>query len=44
MTLINPGYMVPFLKSSTGQILMAYSIVSIAIGAFLLSRIVNVKG
>jgi tight adherence protein B len=44
MTLINPSYMVPFLKSGTGQVLMVYSIFSIAIGAFLLSRIVSVKG
>jgi tight adherence protein B len=44
MTLLNPDLMLPFLKSTTGQILMAYSIISIGIGAFLLSRIVNVKG
>ena len=44
MTLINPGYMVPFLQSGIGQVLMTYSIVSIGIGALLLSRIVNVKG
>ena len=44
MTLINPDYMIPFLQSGTGQVLMVYSIISIAIGAFLLSRIVSVKG
>jgi tight adherence protein B len=44
MTLINPDYMLPFLQSGTGQVLMVYSIISIAIGAFLLSRIVSVKG
>jgi tight adherence protein B len=44
MTLFNPDYMVPFLQSGIGQILIAYSLVSIGIGAFILSRIVNVKG
>ena len=43
-SLINPGYMLPFLQSGIGQVLMAYSVASMAIGAFLLSRIVNVKG
>jgi tight adherence protein B len=44
MLLINPDYMLPFLQSGVGQVLMAYSIASMAIGAFVLSRIVNVKG
>jgi tight adherence protein B len=44
LTLMNPGYMLPFLRSDTGHVLIAYSIVSISIGAFLLSRIASVKG
>jgi tight adherence protein B len=44
MLLINPDYMLPFLRSGIGQLLMAYSVASMAIGAFILSRIVNVKG
>jgi tight adherence protein B len=44
MLLINPDYMLPFLQSGIGQLLMAYSVASMAIGAFILSRIVNVKG
>jgi tight adherence protein B len=44
MLLINPDYMLPFIQSGIGQLLMAYSVASMAIGAFILSRIVNVKG
>jgi tight adherence protein B len=44
MLLINPDYMLPFLQSGIGQLLMAYSVASMAIGAFILSRIVSVKG
>ena len=44
MLLINPDYMVPFLKSSIGQALMAYSLASMTIAALLLRRIANVKG
>jgi Flp pilus assembly protein TadB len=36
--------MLPFLQSGLGHVLMAYSVISIAIGAFILSRMVNVKG
>jgi hypothetical protein len=35
--------MLPFLRSDTGQICIAYSVVSIAVGAFFLNRVVNVK-
>ena len=44
MLLVNPRYMLPFLQSGTGQVLITYSIISLAIGGFILSRIVNVKG
>jgi tight adherence protein B len=44
LSLINPGYMLPFLRSEAGHVLIAYSFVSIAIGAFLLHRIAAVKG
>ena len=44
MLLINPDYMLPFLKSSIGQALMAYSLASMALAALVLRRIVNVKG
>ena len=43
LVLVNPDYMLPFLRSDTGQICIAYSVVSIAVGAFFLNRVVNVK-
>lgn len=43
MTLIDPDYMLPFLRSGFGQTLMIVSAISISIGAVLLNRIVNVK-
>ena len=43
MTLINPGYMAPFYKTSTGQFLMGFCIASMAIGGLLLRKIVNVR-
>jgi tight adherence protein B len=43
MLLINPDYMLPFMRSGIGQALMAYCVASMAVGAFILSRIVNVK-
>jgi hypothetical protein len=36
--------MLPFLGSDVGHVLIAYSLVSISIGAFLLHRIASVKG
>jgi tight adherence protein B len=43
MTLISPTYMSPFLKTSTGHVLIVFCLVSMTIGAFLLKRIVNVR-
>jgi tight adherence protein B len=43
MTLINPGYMAPFYKTSTGQFLMGFCFASMAIGGLLLRKIVNVR-
>jgi tight adherence protein B len=43
MTLISPKYMSPFLKSSTGHILIVFCLVSMGMGALLLKRIVNVR-
>jgi tight adherence protein B len=43
MTLINHTYMSPFYKTSTGQFLIGFCLVSMAIGALLLKRIVSVK-
>lgn len=43
ITLISPSYMAPFLKTSTGHVLIAFCLVSMAIGALLLKRIVNVR-
>lgn len=43
ITMINPHYMLPFLESHTGHVLLVASVISIAIGAFLLNRIVNIK-
>jgi tight adherence protein B len=44
ITLVNPKYMLPFLESGLGQALMVYCVISIGVGAFVLNRIVNVKG
>jgi tight adherence protein B len=41
--ILDPGYMLPFLRSNTGHILMLYSVVSITIGFLILNRLVNVK-
>ena len=43
MTLISPKYMSPFLKTSTGHVLIVFCIVSMTIGALVLKRIVNVR-
>jgi tight adherence protein B len=43
MTLINPGYMAPFYKTSTGQFLIGFCLTSMAIGGLVLKKIVNVK-
>lgn len=43
MTLISPKYMSPFLKTSTGHVLIVFCLVSMTIGALLLKRIVNVR-
>lgn len=43
MTLISPSYMSPFLKTSTGHVLIAFCIASMTVGALVLKRIVNVR-
>jgi tight adherence protein B len=43
MTLISPKYMSPFIKTSTGHVLMIFCLGSMTIGALLLKRIVNVR-
>ena len=43
LLLVSPHYVTPFLGSHLGHVLMVASVISIAIGAFLLSRIVSVK-
>jgi tight adherence protein B len=43
MTMISPKYMSPFLKTSTGHVLIVFCIVSMTIGALVLKRIVNVR-
>jgi len=43
MLVISPHYVLPFLESHIGHVLMLASLVSIAIGAFLLNRIASVK-
>lgn len=43
ITTINPNYMLPFLRSHSGHVLIVLSLISITIGAALLNRIVNVK-
>ena len=43
LLLVSPHYVTPFLSSHIGHVLMVASVISIAIGAFILSRIVSVK-
>jgi len=43
ITLINPNYMLPFLRSHHGHVLLVLCLISISIGAVALNRIVNVK-
>jgi tight adherence protein B len=43
MSLISPGYMAPFWRSSTGHVLIGYCLTSMALGALLLKRIVTVR-
>lgn len=43
MTLINPGYMAPFYKTSTGQFLVGFCLTSMAIGGLVLRKIVSVR-
>jgi tight adherence protein B len=41
--LLNPGYMMPFVRSTTGHLLIAYAILSVAVGFFVLNRMVDVE-
>jgi tight adherence protein B len=43
ISLINPGYIGPFVHSQTGHALMVYSVISIGIGFLILNRLVNVE-
>lgn len=43
ITAINPSYMLPFFRSHAGHVLMVLCAASLAIGTFLLHRIVTVK-
>ena len=43
MALINPGYVMPFIRSTTGHLLTAYAILSVAIGFVVLNRLVDVE-
>ena len=44
LLIVAPGYVTPFLSSHIGHVLMVLSVFSIAIGAFILSRIVVGEG
>jgi tight adherence protein B len=43
ISLVNPGYIGPFIHSQAGHALIAYSIVSIGVGFLILNRLVNVE-
>jgi tight adherence protein B len=43
MTLINPAYMSPLYSTSTGHVLIAGCIGSMAFGGLVLKKIVNVR-
>jgi tight adherence protein B len=41
--LLDPGYVTPFIRSSTGHLLLAYSAVSVLVGFIILNRLANVE-
>ena len=43
LAVLDPSYMLPFLRSHAGHVLSVVCVISIAIGAALLNRIVNIK-
>jgi tight adherence protein B len=43
LTVLDPSYMLPFLHSHAGHVLSVVCVISIAIGAAILNRIVNIK-
>jgi tight adherence protein B len=43
VSLVNPHYMLPFLRSGLGHLLLIYAIVSISLGFILLKRIADVE-
>jgi tight adherence protein B len=43
ITAIDPNYMLPFLRSHSGHLLLVLCLISLSIGTFLLHRIVTVK-
>jgi tight adherence protein B len=43
ISLVNPGYMGPFIHSSVGHVLLLYSVVSVAVGFVILNRLVKVE-
>jgi tight adherence protein B len=42
-SLVDPSYTLPFVRSTTGHLLLAYSAVSVVVGFAVLSRMVNVE-
>ena len=43
ISIVNPSYMLPFLRSGLGHLLLAYSAASIAIGFVVLNRLIEVE-
>jgi tight adherence protein B len=43
ISLINPGYMGPFVHSAVGRAAIVYSVASLAVGFLILNRLVNVE-
>jgi tight adherence protein B len=43
LSLVNPSYIGPFVRSNLGHLLLAYSAVSVTIGFFIINRLVNVE-
>jgi tight adherence protein B len=42
VSLFNPSYTMPFIRSGLGHLLLAYSAVSILVGFFVINRLVNI--
>jgi tight adherence protein B len=43
MITLNPSYFMPMVESVTGRYMIGYAVVSVAVGHFMIQRIVNIR-